>query len=199
MREKPIIFSTPMVQAIREGRKTQTRRVIKPQPLDGAKYKGIVCENKQMVAKFSFENIPIKYGYHVLPFIPGDILWVRETWYESNGDGLLKGLYYKANPEDAECVNAHPKNNWRHSIFMPREAARIFLEVKSVRVERLQDIGEENAKAEGVQPEEDIKIAYLSPHREAFHRLWDSLNAKRGYGWDSMPWGWVMEFVRIKI
>jgi hypothetical protein len=133
-------------------------------------------------------------------YVADDILWVRETWQKTIDPDTDDTLFvYKADNDDYVDLDGEPtKVKWKPSIHMPREAARICLEVKSVRVERLQDISEEDAKAEGVQPEEELKTSYCSPHREAFHRLWDSLNAKRGYGWDSNPWVWVIGFERKK-
>ena len=204
MKEIGIIFSTPMVQAIRENRKSMTRRVIKPQPLwigdpsipfktEDADLKGI---------------IKCPYGQ------PGDRLWVRETWGflrswdcegECNCSTAYKGdmgcYQYKATSEDLEL-------KWKPSIHMPKVAARILLEVVSVRVERVQDITEEDAKAEGVGDLFIEDCAYddkynnipwiqeegLTIHQ--FARLWNSINEKRNYGWDNNPWVWVVEFRR---
>lgn len=196
---KPIIFSTPMVQAILEGRKTQTRRVIKPQPrivsaapsgahfLDisgkGVFYPGIKdIKNPEHPQKFS-------------RYKTGDILWVRETWESAMGAYYDDPLYnyYKASPETYEdCME---EIRWRSSIHMPRAAARIFLRVMGVRVERVQDISYEDVLSEGIQEcvgravGEDCVCADIK-----YARLWDSLNAKRGYGWDVNPWVWVYEF-----
>jgi hypothetical protein len=206
MSEKPIIFSTPMVKAILEGRKTQTRRVIKPQPtfIESSarwewripKSKIIQCETVLTASREWWEYLSPEQ----MPYKPGDILWVRETWAASNGDELPKGYYYRANCKDSTIVS-----RWKPSIFMPREAARLFLEVKSVRVERLRDISEKDAEAEGVRKgyDEFISSAPLGKvvthkysYKKGFKDLWDSLNAKRGFSWEINPWVWVIEFER---
>jgi hypothetical protein len=212
---KPIIFSTPMVQAILDGRKTQTRRVIKydfESVYSAASQQGImdkVCQYGELPSdaiEWYAKNIA-KPKYQ-----PGDVLWVRETFcevpYEHN-HVPIKGGYitipkyaYKADSErDYTGI-------WKPSIHMPREAARIFLRVKTVRVERLQEITEEDAIAEGVGDPYDYQSPeyYDQPHmrgleinKSAFAGLWDSLNEKRGYGWRTNPWVWVIEFEREEV
>ena len=200
---KPIIFSTPMVQAILAGRKTQTRRIVKPQPSSGIR--------KSVFVKSGLED---GHGREIKPrYQPSDILWVRETFcevpYEHNHVSIKGGYItipkyaYKADSErDYTGI-------WKPSIHMPREAARIFLRVTSVRVERLQEITAEDVIREGIEYSDsgpyhwhvlDTKLnAWINFHfhDEAFKHLWDSLNAKRGYGWDTNPWVWVIEFERI--
>lgn len=202
--EKPIIFSTEMVRAILDGRKTQTRRVIKPQ---APRYNTDLLQPHILYPCYSdndFGDIdkPIK-----CPYLPGDILWVRETWqykkYGEYGDSP-NDFMYKA---DANETWVHP---WRSPYHMPREAARIFLKVKNVRFERLQEITEGDALAEGVHPwglqtERNTskwcrytKItdpgSPVGTNRGEFAAYWDTLNAKRGYGWETNPWVWVIEF-----
>jgi hypothetical protein len=188
---KPIIFSTPMVQAILDGKKTQTRRVIK---IDDAP------ENwKISIAGTSIVRTE-PYDVKLPRYAAGDILWVRETWCERLGV-VDKGLYiYKAHvePQDEIHQYALDQNKWRPSIFMPREAARLFLRVKNVRVERLQDITEEDARAEGMSKTLVDGVVFISA-KGNFHVFWDSLNIKRGYGWDTNPWVWVIEFERVKV
>ncbi len=237
MSERPIIFSGPMVSAILDGRKTQTRRVVKPQPdEDGlTRYAGTLTP-----------WLGTSEREYSCPFgAPGDRLWVRETWSaefewpEDNGGisfnawkeqpaafrGLksLNRLYFAADETiygagdgggldgpvgDKDSFPADLK--WRPSIHMPRWASRITLEITSVRVERLQEISEGDAKAEGaavqfrtVIPVDGKPIgatkAYTIPssHRGGFANLWDSLNAKRGHGWDANPFCWVIEFRRL--
>ena len=187
---KPILFSTPMVQAILAGRKTQTRRVIKPQHVRRSDGRG------------TLEKIPLnafadEVGLEVIaefsPRCPGDILYVRETWLQEEYPEFH--YVYKAScpkPED------YPEK-WRPSIHMPRAAARIFLRVTDVRVERLQQITYGDCCAEGVFDREDLKsCAHGSIATERFRELWNSLNAKRGYGWGVNPWVWVYEFERIE-
>ena len=176
MKERPILFSGPMVQPVLDDKKTKTRRVI------------------PWLA--SLECCP--YG------VPGDRLWVRETWTtesprwdgekpEAFMDSVLThndALLYKATDKDADRI-------WRPSIFMPRWASRITLEITDVRVERLQDISEADAEAEGATPQVVLPgdaVSYVA----GFYWLWDSINAKRGYGWDRNPLVWVITFRRLK-
>lgn len=192
---KPIIFSAPMVKAILDGRKTQTRRVIK-------------VDDDPENWKISIEGTSIvrtePYDVKLPRYAAGDILWVRETWLKADD-----GYYYKADikvPSESENLRKAYGYKWRPSIFMPREAARIFLRVTNVRVERVQEITENDAKNEGVKDPYDYQEPsyYDQPHvrgmeinKSAFAGLWDSLNAKRGYGWETNPWVWVIEFERI--
>ena len=179
---KPIIFSTEMVRAILDGRKTQTRRVIKPQPESMKDGKLPKC-----------------------PYQPGDILWVRETWYYEEhmheltaGDPDLPSGRYKHRYICKASDPDYPVGNkgWRPSIHMPREAARLFLLVKAVRVERLQEITEEDVLAEGCGLASWTQDDW--PKTAGFAQLWDSLNAKRGYGWKNNDWVWVIEFERTE-
>lgn len=168
---KPIIFSAPMVKAILDGRKTQTRRVIK---VDDAP------ENK-------------------LPrYEAGDILWVRETWLKADD-----GYYYKADikvPSESENLRKTYGYKWRPSIFMPREAARIFLRVTNVRVERVQEITVDDCRLEGCCCSDCLQTGPHSPDCKCdtlFYNTWNDINAKRGYGWDTNPWVWVYEFEKF--
>lgn len=221
MAEKPIVFSTPMVQAIQQGKKTQTRRVIKPQPphelSDGYKWVVDVFDGTFCISAESIKDSRDGSVWEtVIPrYQPGDILWVRETWcdygthysYKANyPDGYVpKGVYpgEKA-PHDMK---------WRPCIHMPRAAARIFLRVSDVRAERVQEISETDAIAEGVSlidaweaAAEHFVPTYNNPDNHcpaadyigAYRSLWDSLNAKRGFGWDVNPWVWVYEYERME-
>jgi hypothetical protein len=193
---KPIIFSTPMVQAILEGRKTQTRRVIK---VDDAP------ENwKISIAGTSIVRTE-PYDVKLPRYAAGDVLWVREAWCKNENPNSPNygGYEYYADYEGAHCQSLI---KWRSPIFMPREAARLFLKVKTVRVERLHDITENDARNEGVKDPYDYQEPsyYNQPHvrgmeinKSAFAGLWDSLNAKRGYGWDTNPLVWVYEFEKF--
>ena len=187
MKERPIIMGAESVRAILEGRKTQTRRVIKPQPkfigapnvpfkTDDANPKGII-------------NCP--YGN------VGDRLWVRETVFvetfhqqsdeELERDGFNPNIgvwVYRADNHDYPTITA----NWTSPMFMPREASRITLQITDIRVERVQDITEEDAIAEGVESFNTVA---------SYSYLWDSLNAKRGYPWENNPWVWVISFKRV--
>lgn len=202
MSEKPIIMSAPMVRAILEGRKTQTRRVLKDPPWATPETLEVVDGEPWAVDPMQGGDRPVRWPYTV-----GDTLWVRETWADLNGSIIFRAdAYY---PE-GEVVVDHPKGNpprWRPSIHMPRWAARLFLRVTAVRVERLQEISEDGAKAEGVTrdglPERlrdrfDRMKPWPALYRPMFRLLWDSLNEHRGYGWDVNPWVWVIEFERCE-
>jgi len=149
VKERPILFSTEMVKAILEGRKTQTRRVIKPQPTmhDFGDHKCLAWGKPLVVPGYLFIGVDRAMespSYLRCPYgSEGTVLWVRETWAQENVNH--KDVFiYKADGWDRSGLK------WKSSIHMPRKAARIFLKVKNVRVERLQDISEEDAKAEGV-------------------------------------------------
>jgi len=196
MKEHPILFSTPMVQAILAGNKTMTRRVIKPQPT-------FVNQVYNYALLMEDENKPSKeikgpYGQ------PGDILWVRETWRNISVKPIECPVYdYREYYSDKYYG---PPIKWKPSIHMPKAAARIWLEVVSVRVERLNEITAIDAKHEGIGDLFLEDCAYDDKYKNIpwnqeeglavhqFARLWDSINAKRGYGWDTNPWVWVVEF-----
>lgn len=171
---KPILFNTTMVQAILEGRKTVTRRVMKPQP------KGQPYRMKYSSCWPGYFADSGSDGVFRPPYNPGDVLYVRETFVQ-----VAAHIYwYKA---DSPVQNIL----WRPSIHMPKQAARIFLQVKDVRVERLQDITEDGKTAEGM---------HAGWQHYNFYELWDSTikPADRAYyGWESNPWVWVIEFERI--
>lgn len=195
---KPIIFSTPMVQAILDGRKTQTRGVVKinGQPISSPEERLELTEDGLI-----YHSVNSMSGYYKLSYQLGDILWVRETWATvSSGIIEYKATYIEPYTGSTEIDHIGKKITWRPSIHMPREAARIFLQVKNVRVERLQDITEEDAKAEGCHERllnDGWKNIGKLTARDDFIMLWEYLNAKRGYGWGTNPWVWVIEFERI--
>lgn len=200
---KPILFNTEMVRAILDGRKTVTRRVVKPQPSgahsvidsdDEERSFDLLCGNGGEGGVFLDWAETIK-----APFWPGDILWVRETFqvdYLSNiiGSGRVR---YKAggymdilfSSERYDMMRrAQKKPGWRPNENMPKEAARIFLRVTGVWVERLQDCGNMQAKDEGC-----VSCSQ-------FARVWDSTIKpvdRQTYGWEANPWVWVIEFERI--
>ena len=209
MKEHPILFSTEMVQAILEGRKTQTRRVVKPQPS-----KATVCFKKSMSPIHWQSRLPVDLralfpnsnpmtilgDIHKCPYGQvGDRLWVRETFkhFANKWDGTewKSCITYKAGNltvYDSWDKNEPPRekwwnkstilDHWQPSIFMPRWASRITLEITGIRVERLQDITKEDSLAEGVF--------------DSYSALWDSINGKK-HSWESNPWVWVIEFKKI--
>jgi hypothetical protein len=191
-RERPILFSAEMVRAILEGRKTQTRRVIKPQPPHWRwnDYRwDDECINVATDDDKSGYYVKCPYGFL------GDRLWVRETWQKCPTCGLLN--YRATRNTPGICAHCNGKLGlWKPSIFMPRRVSNILLEVTGVRVERLQEISEEDAEAEGVDFIPSAPAALN--HRTAFAGLWDSINAKRGYPWESNPWVWVITFKRLE-
>lgn len=201
---KPILFNTEMVRAILEDCKTATRRVVKPKPL--------------------WENPPIQQKCHPeywanwdderiykAPYDHGDVLYVRETWRPFSawiGSCIGCEIEYKAGGKQTfhDRIISVPTTEglWHPSIHMPREAARLFLRVKDVRVEQLQDIKSDGAVDEGyVKRPNYTKRGDLVLHnryREEFAKLWDSTlkPADRDlYGWDANPWVWVIKFERI--
>lgn len=193
MKERPILFSSEMVRAILDGRKTQTRRVVNPQSLLDNKTRVTACYE-------------CPYG------APGGHLWVRETWRAVELDNGNDGILYKADNHFKSIENSQAAadlwcdayadrkygNKWRPSIFMPRWASRIALAVTDVRVERLQEISEEDAIAEGLQ-KEVISVGYQNDSvtlraRPKFVYLWDKINSDRGYSFESNPWVWVISF-----
>jgi hypothetical protein len=209
MREKPIIMGADSVRAILDGRKTQTRRVIKPQP----KFIGA-------------PNVPFKTddanpkGIINCPYCKvGDRLWVREI-FNCNEEGIA----YKATQPDMDGLP------WKSPIYMPRTYSRITLEITDIRVERVQEITEDDALAEGIISNEEyearasednlfpcprckgykvheafgydygiteVDCTYCNTQKKRYRIIWDSLNAKRGYPWESNPWVWVISFKQI--
>lgn len=247
MKERPILFNGDMVRAILEGRKTQTRRIVKSQPHDtdlitvghyhpividrygdedaGAEIFGAYSEDGEWGTKFP-------YGQ------PGDRLWVRETWmpdpscdddawddeglsyYEWNGcgssiSGIPKALCKVENVIHKASWDGQEMVGWKPSIHMPRWASRITLEITGVSVERLNEISEQDAKAEGIddggctncgEPEKSHPVMKSGQpwypcevaqpdYRDSFVRLWESINGPGS--WEANPWVWVVEFKRI--
>lgn len=181
MKERPILFSGPMVRALLAGTKTQTRRVVAERALNGG---GDWNRHPDFVR---VTRCP--YGQ------PGDRLWVRETWAALKNPTTLR-LKGAAKRSDHISYRADGELMgfdfcWRPSIFMPRWACRLELELTQVRVERLQDISEGDAKAEGVP------VAF-GEGLHWFQGIWDSLNAKRGFDWETNPWVWALTFKRVE-
>jgi hypothetical protein len=223
-KERPILFSGPMVQAILEGGKTQSRRVVKLPTNQHGGFDLTRCGEAKWACS---ENGPLDVGFMFLdcPYGQvGDRLWVRETWAASQpGWAMYSQFLYKADHAQTPSGPSGPLK-WKPSIFMPRSACRLELEITGVRVERLQDITEEDAKAEGASSRTifDDTIGWqmdwgdvgkfsrycpsgiltnsdvcLSSAKYAFWNYWDRINQKRGFGWETKPWVWVIEFKRV--
>ena len=218
---KPILFNTEMVRAILDGRKSCTRRIVKPQPQDklcyrlaGSDYgtwgypsktvREIWGEAYKLPDNITKDELNKRWNP---PYHTDDILYVRETWHKytkriGKGESCRLAEFYGykasvANSEDAE-------EPWKPSIHMPKEAARIWLKVTNVRVERLQQITEAGIWKEGIEvdPKECVgKFDFISELFFLFQRLWDSTIKKSDldcYGWDANPWVWVIEFERCE-
>lgn len=211
---KPILFNTEMVRAILGGRKSCTRRIVKPQWEECPHCKYV--HNEYIYDKLAENVYCARCGYPLVserraPYQPGDLLYVRETWkylYELDGNEQTiedTGKYYYAAtdtiPFDAyvdENGVKHDHAPWRPSIHMPKEAARIWLKVTDVRVERLQDMWASDVSKEGIRFN---KPTAADEMLKAFAKLWDSTIKKSDldrYGWNASPWVWVIEFERCE-
>ena len=183
---KPILFNTGMVRAILNGTKTVTRRVVKPQPEKGA-HSPYECVGGRFAFRIGERACTNQYNP---PYRPGDILYVREAWTQDGDVFRYKAGFYNQN------------RRWHPSIHMPREAARIFLRVKDVRVERLQEITPEQIDAEGCKEFGfSVETGELMPSSPCYFSIvWNNTIKKADralYGWDANPWVWVIEFERI--
>lgn len=193
MAEKPILFNTEMVKAILEGRKTQTRRLVKNIPLHEPYFDvvdGIPCacdEDGDWYPAVDFS-----------PIQKGDVLYVRETWADIP-ETAPGNLHYRADATQADLDWFREKGwKWRPSIHMPKGAARLFLRVTGVRCERLQDMTPEDCANDGGFESEAIKAVGIAP---LFGTLWDSTvnkDAMARWGWAANPWVWVIEFERCE-
>jgi hypothetical protein len=213
--ERPIIFSGAMVRAILEGRKTHTRRVVKPQP------EGPFSLWPNDDSHLEWSDVVTNTDYYVACGLcpygkPGDRLWVRETF----NVGWLDGgkVLYRADGGSAKEAGYPSEPVYKPSIHMPRWASRLTLEIASVKVERVQDISEADAIAEGVETDKHGCTFYapgvlytdisgqqargIKPFRrakQAFEDLWESINRDReGCSWYENPWVWVIEFRRAE-
>jgi len=214
-KERPILFSGPMVQAILAGRKTQTRRIVKPAPYQVPGYPRWFYRKGQTVYGIPESGDDFSFAAAikcVSPYgAPGDRLWVRETWfcnsldYPDATDHAKENLVYRADDPDPDFDGESIKDagGWRPSIFMPRWASRITLEICSVRVERLNSISGEDAIAEGVS-----RLSCYGPGcpdgcnargcigaREAYQHLWETIHGPGS--WELNQWAWVLEFRRV--
>jgi hypothetical protein len=253
--EYPILFNGKMVRAILDGRKTQTRRVVKPQPpIDCDVWSGWIIDStaKKEIGTASWTDVPgVLFNKEHIVKCPygkiGDLLWVRESLQRYRRLEFLEEKNYNNIPDYLNSPNyfgeesvkkenqkwttqyiatgtAVPyapgakrgwcgtalwewKNKSLSPIHMPRWACRLLLEITNIRVERLQDIGEEDSKAEGMEPweprDEELRVidrqvreknGWGPSYRNSFHDSWDLINTERGYSWDSNPWVWVVEF-----
>ena len=213
MSEKPILFNTEMVKAILNGSKTQTRR------LPSSRIRDAWCDwdEYQCAVAPPGSRLETEEGFYKKcpPYKEGDILYVRETWKQATagtaGPGLIDLYLYKAD-EPQDTTGMMVEGRWHPSIHMPKEAARIFLRVTNVRLERLKDISERDAISEGFD-EEPIKdrntnINFMcsvdclqGSARGKFALLWNTTvkpDTKDIYGWDANPWVWVIEFERVE-
>lgn len=205
--ERPILFSPQMVRAILDGRKVETRRVIKPQPVPGEIWK----PSKYSVLYWDVDPEWIDLPSAFCPLgLRGDLLWVRErfgyVWPDDCDDGLIYDeenldgrpitrdemniVFYADRPDflwfDEEAEDQATRKHWKPSIFLPKKRARIWLEIVSVYVQRLQKVTEENARAEGFDS------------LRAFREYWDKLNLKRGFGWEADPVVWAILFRKVE-
>ena len=222
IKERPILFSGPMVRAILAGRKTQTRRVAKLEPIDpGLNFafsglspddqgaRGFVLSSRGKGGCWNERTKPKLCPYGKA----GERLWVRETW-RPHPDGQLGKIIYRADAPDDDS------KKWKPSLFMRRWASRLVVEVLKVRLERLQEISEADAIAEGILAEtlppdpdnfhppgsygyvtgmEPFPKGSIYPRaQEAYRDLWDKINAEGGNEWSSNPWVWVIEFRRVE-
>jgi hypothetical protein len=210
-KERPILFSGPMVRAILGGRKTQTRRIVKPQPFmvlsaeqwHSRAMSGVDPYGFRPIGSQVLEEMPAACPYG----IPGDRLWVREKW-RLGAEFCSTRLRDWRYPEDLaehvhyaiDDIQEHFAGQYRPSIFMPRWASRITLEITGIRVERLQDITEEDAIAEGFErdfkPDGSSYGAELTTACEQFESLWQSINGPES--WAANPWVWLVEFRRVE-
>jgi hypothetical protein len=223
MKEIPILFSTPMVQAIMSGRKTQTRRIIKPQPIIDHD-SGFVFDGKHK-KQYCMHNWHDEFIDDFSRWMPGDIIWVRESfqfWDKLSGGGYAYkadftqryGAWERDTPKKFHDVERIEK--WNPSIHMPKEAARVWLEITKITIEPLHDINEKDAKAEGfacISKDGGRTYKYGIPDNDglpgvdnvgwpwqdwntdpakAFRTLWYKINGKES--WNENPWVWVIEF-----
>lgn len=221
MKERPILFSDPMVRAILDGRKTQTRRVA---PIDDIRLThhdgGILAwsvrfakPHKRALSSHSGGRFSEDEARRVIAAMycpygqPGDRLWVRETWRHIEGGAVYDaagGVMDAFEPETKYRADwPLYRGRWKPSIHMPRWASRILLGVTGVRVERLQDISEADARAEGAPCVDEVSgrealfpdADQAGSWRPGFRVLWESINGEGS--WDANPWVWVVEFERV--
>lgn len=222
-KERPILFSAPMVRAILDGRKTVTRRILAAPVLAQVPHAGWAWRAEGAEWIFRATSPSVAGGFKIrCPYgAPGDRLWVKEScwllfadYYTADGEraGAARAVPALQEPGDPPAVWCAvdgplpdiPPNDYgwqwarRNSIHMPRYASRILLDVVSVRVERLHDISEDDARREGVEAEyRHGPCAHSVSYRNPFRRLWDGINGERA-PWASNPWVWRVEFRRTE-
>ena len=200
-KERPILFNTEMVRAIFEGRKTQTRRVVKEPVSISSKILQEPRPHSPMIMHKGCWYKPTEWSPYGKV---GDRLWVRETWAYTNDSDINiiwdRDILYRATDQD------HYPNKWKSPIFMHRWASRITLEITDIRIERIKDISIEDIQREGLVDECDETV--LTNGEYSYHKsgqwlkdiwinLWNSINEKRGYGWNENPWVWMIEFKQV--
>lgn len=204
MKERPILFKTEMVKAILEGRKTQTRRVVKINIRREIEGNSPTCFSVFDKSGLQYYNKKLDEPLTAESFCPfgevGEILWVKETWSPLvvGGGKNFDLISYKANGDIPSA------DGWEPSLFMPKSACRLKLRITNIRCERLNDITEEDAKKEGVEPIENGYKQYIKTRLDkvteyasySFMTLWESINGKDS--WKKNPWVWVIEFEAMK-
>lgn len=214
---RPMLMNAPMVRAILDGSKTQTRRVLRLRPPDDCALLEVGPFHPQVVDRHGdFQPGAERFGVFTVngewSFVsphgqPGDQIWVRETFQKFTDDGAI---LFRADPESAELMQELKRDQcleavWKPSIFMPRWASRITLEITGVRVERLQDISEADAIAEGIENVGGLWKNYLPGNgwtsklaiaENSYRSLWDAINGPES--WAANHWVWVVEFNRVK-
>jgi hypothetical protein len=243
-KERPIIFSGPSVVLIQRGLKIQTRRICKraidsldkvsPFAICPAKETGwIAWFGKPCADIAEFTKKAYNHGFPCPYGVPGDRLWVRETFTlqcdadgdpppfddgrpiqrtgnEENGYGWLQPHYKATDPSPAlccedkrcrRCADGEPSPHWESPLHLPRWASRLLLELTDVRVQRLQEISYNDVLAEGLThfltDEAQTDASHIAEAKQAYGELWDKLNAKRGFPWNSNPWVWTLTFKRL--
>lgn len=211
MTEKPILFSAPMIRAILEGRKSMTRRVVKPQPelntaglwvwppewtVAAIRKWGQAAQTDDAGMRTTFRSERV---LSAMPYRPGAVLWVREAFAVREGGPIRDAAGGQMDYAETEVIyratNPHGAIKWKPGIHMPRSYARITLRVTAVKVERLQDISEEDAEAEGVRGSEGGAWG-REGLIEDFSNLWESIHGPGS--WDANPWVWVIKFKRVE-
>jgi hypothetical protein len=213
VKERPILFTGEMVQRLLDGSKTQTRRLVKTVPLRGDAVGVRVVGEYPTVVRLTDEGlvwnpngpfedaVPFPHPEKCCPYgLPGDQLWVKETFclaFDTNTCERTGGYHYRADGYEVVHVDDHSRSPWKPSIHMPRAASRIQRELTDVRLERVQEITEQDAIAEG------IGVVYGThwmdtSKRRGFRDLWNGFYGDRDFGWDKNPWIWAMSFKEIK-